>query len=89
MNDTTSDHPFREVIAAVEEHIANGALCFQKFTCAGCGARLGIDEPNRFYTHASCDKCGHLTDLIERGCGYLLVWTNDPKLFMKSEGANK
>jgi len=45
----------------------------KKFTCASCGNRLTIEVPNVFYTTGSCDKCDHITDIVMRGCNYLLI----------------
>lgn len=67
------DLPF-DVITQQAEKLANkGALCFQKFTCEACGNRLMIEEPNKFYTTGSCDRCGHNTNIKKRGCGYMIV----------------
>lgn len=67
------DYPFDEVTKTAQDYIALGAQVFQKFTCAGCGARQTIDEPNRFYTSGKCQECGHVTDIRKQGCNYLLV----------------
>ena len=67
------NHPFDDVVKTVQEQIAQGHLCFQKFTCAGCGQRLTIDEPNLFYTSGSCDRCGHITDIKKTGCNMVLI----------------
>lgn len=67
------DFPLDEIAQAVQEHIDNGCLIFQKFTCAGCGQRLVIDIPNRLYTSGNCDKCGHVTDIQKQGCNYMLI----------------
>lgn len=71
------DHPFAEVVAQVE-HLRRtrpGVLCYQKFTCAGCGNRLGIEEPYRFYTQGTCDECDAITNIEKQGCNYILVMT--------------
>lgn len=72
------DGPLMAIVAEVEKHAAAGRLCFQKFTCAGCGQRLTIEEPNRFYTEGTCDRCGALTNIVERGCGYVLIQALTP-----------
>jgi hypothetical protein len=67
------DFPFQDVTNEAERQIEQGAVTYQKFTCAGCGARLTIDIPNTFYTKGTCDKCGALTDIAERGCNYMAI----------------
>lgn len=71
--DEVSDHPFDDIIKSVTEQIALGNLCYQKFTCAKCKNRLTIEEPNKFYTNGSCDKCGHITDIKAQGCNFMLI----------------
>jgi hypothetical protein len=34
------DYPFLDAFEQAQEHRRNGATIFQKWTCAGCGARL-------------------------------------------------
>lgn len=68
-----ADHDFKAVVASASEYIAKGALVFQKFTCASCGNRLTMEEPNTFYTRGTCDKCGHETDIEAAGHNFLLV----------------
>ena len=68
-----NDFPFYEAVEQAEELIKKGVMVHQKFTCAGCGQRLTIEEPNRFYTTGTCDKCSHVTDIRARGCNYLLI----------------
>lgn len=67
------DYPFAEIAEAVEKHAAKGAECYQKFTCASCGQRLTMEEPNVLYKTGTCDKCGHVTNIEEQGCNYLLA----------------
>lgn len=67
------DHPFYEVVEQVEKLAADGALCYQKFTCSGCGQRLTIDVPNRFHTQGTCDRCPAVTDIEKQGCNYLVI----------------
>ena len=66
------DYPFTEIAEAIWKHAMDGNECFQKFTCANCGTRLTIDEPNVMYRTGHCDKCGHITDIEKQGCNYLL-----------------
>lgn len=36
-----SDGPFYEIAGEMEEQIAKGATCFQRFSCIACGAPRG------------------------------------------------
>jgi hypothetical protein len=66
--------PFTEVLRDAEKYAAAGATVHQRFACEACGNdTLGIEEPNTFYTHGACDKCGHTTDLEKTGCNFLVV----------------
>lgn len=79
-NPAASNMPFAILIRDCGAQIAAGHIVFQKVTCAGCGARIGIEEPNRFYTkirHDGDDSCGHVTDCEKTGGGYMLSITND------------
>ena len=67
------DYPFDEIVEAATKLIAEGHDVYQKFTCAGCGERLGMDDPNKFHHKGTCDKCGAVTDIKARGCNYLIV----------------
>lgn len=69
----TIDFPFFEVVAEADRRIAMGATIYQKFTCAGCGARLTIETPNVFHRTGSCDGCNVITNIEQRGCNYMLV----------------
>lgn len=68
-----ADHDFQAVVESAAEKIAAGGMVFQKFTCADCGNRLTMEEPNKFWTHGTCDKCGHVTNIQEAGHNFLLV----------------
>lgn len=73
--DEPLDYPFDEIVAHVEElrRTRPGIRCYQKYTCAGCGARLGIGEPFKFYTQGACDKCDAVTNIRQQGCNFLIV----------------
>ena len=66
------DFPFYEVVAAAERYMQAGHDVHQKFTCVGCGARLGIDTPNVFHKLGTCDKCPAVTNIERQGCNYLI-----------------
>jgi len=70
------DHPWDVIIANVAAHIKNGHICYQKWTCAGCKQRLGSEDPNVFTELGRCEHCGHVTNIKEQGCNYLLMMRN-------------
>lgn len=65
-----SDYPLAEVAKTIEKLIENGHVIYQKFTCAVCGARLTMEEPNTLFTSGTCE-CGYTTPI--KKCNYLLV----------------
>ena len=70
----TLNHPFHKVVRDANKVIAEGATVYQKFTCSGCGERLGMEKPNVFYTTGTCDKCNVVTNIKLTGCNYMTVW---------------
>lgn len=70
-----NNYPIKECEEAARKLIAQGATIYQKFTCAGCGQRLTMDEPNQFFTEGGCDKCDAITDIEKDGCNYLVTST--------------
>lgn len=73
------DGPFYEIAAEIEQLVGLGATCFQRFTCEACLARETMPDPNVLYKAGRCDECGHITNLELRGCGFMLVASNDPE----------
>lgn len=73
MAEHDSDGTLHEIAAEIERVRKQyaGALAFQKFTCAKCGSRQTMTEPNTIYRSGSCAECGHITQ-IER-CGFSLI----------------
>ena len=67
------DFPFDEVIAECRIKAAEGARCYQKFSCSKCGQRLTMEQPNMFWHEGACDQCGTLTDIKAQGCNYMLL----------------
>lgn len=67
------DHPWQEILASMAEHARQGHDTYQKYTCSGCGARLGMEEPNFIYTHGSCNECPAITDIEKQGCNFMLM----------------
>lgn len=73
------DFPFDKVVERAIRHIENGANVYQKFTCAGCGHRLTMDTPNKFFETGTCDRCPAVTDIRKRGCNFLLHYGAAPR----------
>lgn len=71
MNET--DHPLYEVAEQAGALIQAGHTVHQKFTCARCGSRQTMGEPNIFFVKGKCEECGHETDLRVRGCNYIAL----------------
>lgn len=67
------DKPFYDVLISGERLIRRGATLYFKFTCEECGSRQTFDKPNKLYEEGECERCGHVTSLVENGCGYMLV----------------
>lgn len=67
-----NDYPFDDVVKKAEALIAQGANVYQKFTCSGCGNRLTMGEPNKFFETGTCDKCPTVTDIKSKGCNYMV-----------------
>ncbi|MET3996045.1 hypothetical protein ABID65_007717 [Bradyrhizobium sp. S3.9.2] len=67
------DHPFYEVAREAETWAKAGHTVFQKFTCAGCGSRQTMGQPNKFFHFGQCEACGAETDLRARGCNYAVI----------------
>lgn len=62
---------FDETCQAANASIENGFEVYQQFTCGFCRARLEIAEPNVFFTKCVCDRCEHITNIREAGCGFV------------------
>ncbi len=67
-------HPFMECVEAAVKILESGGTVFQEFNCSGCGAKQIMGEPNRFYKTATCEECGHVTDIEKDGCNYLVIF---------------
>jgi predicted RNA-binding Zn-ribbon protein involved in translation (DUF1610 family) len=74
------DFPLDEVFARAQEVVDHGHRVHQKFTCAACGQRLTMEEPNKFWTKGTCDKCGHVTDIRADGCNFLVVMSSEDSI---------
>ena len=69
-----NDYPLDEIGKTVDDVIAKGGTCYQKFTCENCGSRQTIDVPNTFYTSGQCEECKHVTDIKKRGCNFIATF---------------
>lgn len=83
MTNKPKDFPFRQILQSVAVLISKGGMCFQKWTCDGCGKRLTSETPNLFTLMGRCD-CGTITDLEKKGCNYMLAFAADPSNIEKS-----
>jgi len=80
-----TDYPLQECAKAADRLVKAGATVYQKFTCQNCKARQTIDEPNRFYMSASCQECGHVTDITKSGCNYMVHASGDAQVAVLRE----
>jgi len=71
------DIPFLECIEQANELVVQGAIVHQKFTCEKCGSRQTMSVPNVFYVSGQCEQCQEVTNILERGCGYVLILLGD------------
>lgn len=68
-----NDYPLAECTRAALDLMHRGWDIHQKFTCVACGERQTIEEPNIFFTSATCSECGAVTDIAKNGCNYAAV----------------
>ena len=69
-------HPIADCLKKADEAVlAKGGFVLQQFLCEECGAKQTMDEPNNFYTHGTCEECGHTTDLRETGCNFAAIFS--------------
>ena len=76
-----TDFPWDEVCKSAEQLALDGHLVYQKWTCAGCGARIGSSRPNYFTEQGRCEEpgCGHITNIKKQGCNYMVIASSDPR----------
>ncbi|MGY3130073.1 hypothetical protein ACVWZM_000755 [Bradyrhizobium sp. USDA 4501] len=67
------DFPFTEVVETASKYIEAGHTVHQKFTCHRCGSRQTMGVPNQFFLAGKCEECNAITDILARGCNYVLV----------------
>jgi hypothetical protein len=70
--DGPRDFPFDLMCEQAKRRVGEGMTIYQKFTCAGCGSRLTMDNPNILFETGSCDKCDTITDIRKHGCNFLV-----------------
>lgn len=73
---THKDYPLTEIVAKCLTLTAQGHTVYQKWTCGGCKKRIGSENPNVLTEKGQCEECGHITNIKETGCNYLLVMRN-------------
>lgn len=63
------DFPREEIIKGAERvlrsHKPGTAEVHFKFTCANCGTRCTLQQPNSLPSHGECYQCGHETEITE------------------------
>jgi len=82
-------YPIQEVLEAVQKHRNAGATFHQQFNCAHCGAKQTIEEPNKLFAAGQCEECGQLTNIIQNGCNYLLIFSSpeqQPQTHLSEQG---
>lgn len=67
-----NNYSIDECVKTVAPLVARGATFYMKFTCAKCWSRQICDEPNQFFELATCERCGHTSDIKKDGCNYAL-----------------
>jgi uncharacterized Zn finger protein len=76
-------------MAVADRLIGMGAQVFQKFTCEKCGSRQTIMTPNTFYATGQCEECGHITDIVKRGCNYMVHASGEAAVAVQREMARR
>jgi hypothetical protein len=67
------DFPIEKVLPEADRLARQGLFVHQKYTCASCGERLTMEQPNLFFDHGTCCVCGTVTDIAKQGCNYLVA----------------
>ena len=67
--------------------LSEGSAFYQKWTCAGCGARVTGNTPNKLFIAGHCDDCGHITDIIKTGCNYSIHTVAGGVASMRAKGS--
>lgn len=65
-------HPWNEVVVSARQKMEEGYNVHQQFNCQHCGAKQTMETPNVFYERGICEQCGKETNIVKRGCNYML-----------------
>lgn len=75
-----SNGAFYAVAEEADRLIKAGATVFFKWTCDACGQRVMFGKKNTLYMRGEHSDCpvqpGFTTDLVERGCNFMLISGN-------------
>lgn len=84
VKDTTDDPHIKKVLASALSIIKSGGIVYFKWTCAKCGERAIIDDPNTLYTElkheekANGEKCGYITSAKNGNIGFMACFFLKP-----------
>src|SRR5207342_1280706 len=62
-----NDYPITACMETVKPFVEAGCHFNQKWSCAHCGSRQTMAQPDQFFASGQCEECGHVTDLKHRG----------------------
>jgi len=65
------DKPVEEIAVQADAQIQKGFTIWQKWTCAHCGSRQTMDEPNLLYRSGRCQNCDKVSVIAV--CGFMLA----------------
>jgi hypothetical protein len=65
--------PYDECTKAAQALALDGATIYQKWTCAGCGETVTANKANHWTEMGHHEDCGHVTNMREQGCNYMLI----------------
>jgi len=82
MSNKPKDVSLAKALELAEPLVNKGCNVYQKFTCSLCNSRQTIEEPNKFYNVAKCELCGHISNIMETGCG--LIVSGPPEIILKN-----
>jgi len=68
-------HPIKSCMERADALIEknHNVKVYQQFNCANCGAKQTMEEANAFYSHGTCEECGHTTDIEKDGCNMCVM----------------
>lgn len=72
MKQNPNDGPIEEIAKEMANVVKKyGATTWQKWTCAHCGSRQGMEQPNVLFRQGECEECHKVTDITH--CGFRMV----------------